>query len=60
MAEKLFMRRGEVRDLLGSSEQVMTKLIENKQLTPIYLVKGGRAYFARAEVLKLATPTTNK
>lgn len=54
MSDKLFLRRGEVRDMLGISEQVMTKLVQAKTLTPRYLVDGGQAYYLRTEVLKLA------
>lgn len=53
MTEKLFLRRGEVTEILGISEETMTKLVQAGTLTPRYLVDGGRAYFMRTDVLKL-------
>lgn len=60
LPEKIYLRRGEVIAFLGISENDMTALIQQNTLTPVHLIKGGRAHFHRTEVMKLATQPEKK
>lgn len=57
LPEKRLLRRGEVRDYYGISDNVFSQMVASGVLTPIYLAqtKGGkpkgRAFFSRKEVL---------
>ena len=53
LPEKLWLRRGEVRDYLQISEQAMTKLIEGKVLVPKFFPGMKRAFFERDAVAKV-------
>lgn len=53
LPDKLWVRRGEARVYLGVSEQAFTKLIAAGALREKYFPGMTRAYFERAEVLKL-------
>lgn len=59
-ASKLLLRRGEARTKLGVSDEVFTKLVACRRLTPVFLTPGGRAFYKSTEVdalTKLQTPT---
>jgi hypothetical protein len=54
------VRRGEARSFLGVSEQEFTKMVESEILRPVYIVKGGRAYFMRKQVVEVAQQLENQ
>lgn len=58
MSNQLFIRRAAARAKLGVSEQVFTKLVNARKLTPYYLTKGGRAHYATSQVEALSHPST--
>lgn len=60
LPEKRLLRRGEVREFLGVSEQVMSKMVAARTLVAVYLEGKGRAFFRRDEVLKLVEKQTTK
>lgn len=60
LPDKVLVRRGEARTFLGVSEQDFTKMVESGLLKPVYVVPGGRAYFMRKQVLKVAEQLENQ
>lgn len=53
LPQKLWLRRGEVRDYLNVSEQAMTKLIASGVLVPKVFKGMKRAFFERDAVAKV-------
>lgn len=53
LPEKLWLRRGEVREYLKISEQAMTKLIASGVLSPKFFPGMKKAFFVRSEVAKI-------
>jgi hypothetical protein len=60
LPEKLWLRRGEVREYLGISEQAMTKLIESGTLKEKFFPGMVRAYFERSQVLAVKPEEKNQ
>jgi hypothetical protein len=52
LPQKLYLRRGVVRDYFGITDEEFTELVRAGVLTPHYLRGRGRAFYKRAEVLK--------
>jgi hypothetical protein len=63
LRKKLFLRRGEIRDDLGITDEQMTKLVRGNVLKPVYLCDAARpekckgkgkahAYFVRQQVVQ--------
>ena len=53
MSEGLLMRRRQVRELLGISEETMKRLVRGGVLKPRRLMSGSYAFFRRDEVLQI-------
>lgn len=51
--EKKLWRRADVRDFLGVDDRQITELVRQKLLNPFYTKPGTRAFYKRAEVMKL-------
>lgn len=52
--DRMLWRRRDVMEFLGVSDQVMTQLVSAGTLNPVYLREGGRAFYCRNEVVRLA------
>ncbi len=50
LPDKLYLKRGEVREYLDLSEGAMTKLVRAKALTPLVFPGMTRAVFERSQV----------
>lgn len=50
------LRRGEVMDWLGISDQEMTELCRNGVIQPRHFREGARAYYVKSEIKKLLEP----
>lgn len=50
---KLLVRREEARKMLGVGDFVMRRMVNTKQLPPLYFTKGGKPYFRTIDVLRM-------
>jgi len=55
LPQKLYLRRGVVRNYLGITDEEFTELVRAEVLKPHYLQGKGRAFFKRAEVIEAET-----